>query len=76
MFLLALSFFIFGRLSAETCIEERLIGLLDCRGLSLKTVCGLFARRQLWVIMIDLSENNFVVINTTELLDENDFSAS
>ncbi len=69
MFLLALSFFIFGRLSAGTCIEERLIGLLDCRGLSLKTVGRFFARRQLWVITIDLSENNFVVINTTELLD-------
>ncbi len=67
MFLLALSLLIFGRLSAETCIKEHLIGLLDCGGLSLKTVDGLFTTRQLWVIAIDLRENNFAVINTTEL---------
>ncbi len=69
MFLLALSLLIFGRLSADTCIEERLISLLDCRGLSLKTIDGLYATRQLWVIAIDLSKNNFAVINTTELLE-------
>jgi hypothetical protein len=68
MFLLALSLLVFVHFSAETCIEEPFVDLLDCSDLSLKTVDGLFTTRQLWVIAIDLSENNFAVINITELL--------
>ena len=68
MFLLALSLLIFGRLSADTCIEERLISFLDCSYLSLKTINGLFTTQQLWVRTVDFTENNLVVINVTELL--------
>jgi hypothetical protein len=68
MFFLALSLLVFVNFSAETCIEEPFIGLLDCSDLSLKTIDGLFTTRQLWIRAVDFSENNFAVINTTELL--------
>ena len=69
MFFLALSLLVvFVNCSAEICIEEPFIGLLDCGDLSLKTIDGLFTTRHLWVRTVDFTENNLAVINITELL--------
>lgn len=63
MFLLPLSL----SLRAES-IERRIVGLLDCSGLSLETVDGLLTTRRDWIVSIDFQQNHFVVINVTKLL--------
>ena len=64
MFLLPLSL----SLRAES-IERRIVGLLDCSGLSLETVDGLLTTRRDWVVSTDVRQNHFVVvINVTKLL--------
>ena len=69
MFFYTLSALLFVCASATRCREVHEFGLLDCNGLGLKTIGGLWDTERDWVLAIDFRENRFVSINITELLE-------
>jgi hypothetical protein len=54
--------------STPICHEWRFVGFLDCRGLALKTIKGLWRTGGEWVMEIDFSHNRLVGLNITKLL--------
>ena len=56
--------------NAEDCLERKIVKLLDCSGLRLQTVEGLWKTgKKLWVEGIDFRHNRFAVLNVSKLLE-------
>jgi hypothetical protein len=69
MFFYTLSALLFVCASATLCREARKFDLLDCSGLGLGTIGGLWDIERDWVLVIDFRKNRLVSINITELLE-------
>ena len=69
MFFYTLSALLFVCASATRCREAHKLGLLDCNGLGLETVGGLWDTERDWVLVIDFRKNRLISINITELLE-------
>ena len=70
MFSLALILSLLARLSADGCVERPVLNLLDCSGLSLKTVDQLLTTERDWVTAINFRQNRFVIVNVSKRLEK------